>query len=59
MDEESILLEVMKAYEEYLEMLPFPHSVNFLVGQLCRRILSARQEAERYKMALKRMELMK
>lgn len=59
MDEDEVLQEVIESYEEYLEMLPLPYSVNFLISQLCRRVVIARKEAERHKMALKRMELMK
>ncbi len=59
MNEEDVLQEVIQTYEEYFEMLPLGDSVNFLIDQLCRRVVMARQEAERHKMALKRLEMMK
>ena len=59
MNEESVLQEVLQAYEEYFEMLPLGDAANFLISQLCRRVVIAREEAERHKMALKRLEMMK
>lgn len=59
MNEEDVIDEILNSYGEWIEMLCPADADHFVIDQLCRRVASARQEAERYKMALKRLETMK
>jgi hypothetical protein len=59
MTTEEVIEDVLKQYSEWFEMMDPAESMNFLVEQLARRVVSAKEEAERHKMALRRMEIMK
>lgn len=59
MNDQDVIDEINEYYSEWLEMLEPPEAISFVVDQLVRRVVQARNEAEHYKMALKRMELMK
>ncbi len=57
MNVEDVLNEVYHTYEEWIETLPHHQASNFVIEQLARRVVMARQQAEQYKMALKRRDL--
>ena len=59
MNTEEVIDEVLELYSEWFEHMDPAESMNFLVEQLARRVVDARQEAIRHKMALKRLEIMR
>ena len=59
MNEEDVIDEIINTYGEWIEMLCPTDADHFVIDQLCRRVASARREVERYKSALKRLEMMK
>lgn len=58
MTADEVVEDVMNQYSEWFEMMEPPDAMNFLIDQLARRVVEAREEATQYKMTLKRRDLM-
>lgn len=59
MTTDDVVNEVLDMYGEWLEMMEPSDAMNLLVEQLARRVVIAREEAIKHKMALKRLEIMR